>query len=71
TLRVVSGDEPTETDDQGRTTLLAALDETFDPGDAVSFGLVANLIADDDPGDLDAIPDGANVRLEIVAIDEE
>ncbi|WP_049984339.1 hypothetical protein [Halorubrum sp. BV1] len=71
TLSVVSGDEPTETDDEGRTTLLAAPDETFDPGDAVSFGLVVNLIADDAPGDLDAIPDGASVRLEIAAVDEE
>ncbi|TKX80117.1 hypothetical protein EXE53_11990 [Halorubrum sp. SD626R] len=70
-LRVVSGEEPTETDDQGRTTLLAAPDETFRPGDAVSFGLVVNLIDDDAPGDLDALPDGASVRLEIAAVDEE
>ncbi|MFD1570522.1 hypothetical protein [Halorubrum laminariae] len=70
TLRVISADEPTETDGQGQTTLRADPNETFPPGDAVAFGMVVNLIADDDPGDLDAIPDGASVTLEITAVDE-
>jgi len=71
TLRVVSADGPTETDDEGRTTLLAAPDEMFGPGDAVSFGLVVNLIADDAPGGLDALPEGASVTLEITAVGDD
>jgi hypothetical protein len=64
---VVSGDEPTGTDDEGRTTLLADSDETFDVGDVVTFGIVVNLIA----GDLDELSEQSNVTLEIAAeIDE-
>jgi hypothetical protein len=66
TLRVVSGDEQTATDDEGRTTLLADADETFDTGDAVAFGIVVNLIAGDAPDDLES-----SVTLEIAAINEE
>jgi hypothetical protein len=68
TLRVVSADESTTTDAQGRTTLLASPDETFAPGDAVTFGIVVNLVAGDAPGNLDDLPGESNVVLEIAAI---
>ncbi|WP_434522741.1 hypothetical protein [Halorubrum sp. AS12] len=71
TLRVVSADEPTETDAQGWTTVLADSGETFDAGDVVTFGLVVNLIPDDAPGNLEEIPEQSSVTLEIAAIDEE
>ncbi|TKX83746.1 hypothetical protein EXE43_22640 [Halorubrum sp. SS5] len=71
TLRVVSADGRTRTDDEGRTTLLADPDETFDAGDAVTFGVVVNLIASDAPGDLETLPEQSSVTLEIAAINEE
>ena len=70
TLRVVS-DESTGTDAEGRTTMFAGSDETFESGDAVSFGMVVNLIPDDPPGDLEELPDASSVVLEVAAIDEE
>lgn len=70
TLRVVSGDEPTGTDEQGRTTLLADADESLGPGDAVEFGVSANLVASSSPGDLDELPDGSDIALEITAISD-
>ncbi|OYR58998.1 hypothetical protein [Halorubrum halodurans] len=70
-LRIVSADEPTGTDDEGRTTMFAGSDETFESGDAVSFGMVVNLIPDDPPGDLEELPDASSVVLEVAAIDEE
>ncbi|MUW14245.1 hypothetical protein GJ633_05920 [Halorubrum sp. CBA1125] len=70
TLRVVSADEPTEADSEGRTVLLADSDEAFAPGDDVTFGMVVNLIAADDPGNLDDLPEGSSVDLEIAAISD-
>ena len=70
TLRVVSGDEPTGTDSEGRTTLLADDNESLGPGDAVTFGVLVNLIAGDDPGKLNDLPDASDVALEITAIRE-
>ncbi|QKG92000.1 hypothetical protein HPS36_03710 [Halorubrum salinarum] len=70
TLRAVSADEPTETDAQGRTTLLADSDQTFDAGDTVSFGMVVNLIPDEAPGDLVELPEESSVTLEISAVEE-
>lgn len=70
TLQVISGDEPTGTDEQGRTTLLAAADKSLGPGDAVEFGVTVNLVASSSPGDLDDLPDASDVALEITAIRE-
>lgn len=70
TLRVISDDVPTETDEQGQTTLLANDDETLGPGDAVTFGVMVNLIASSSPGDRDDLPDASEVALEITAIPE-
>lgn len=70
TLRVISGDEPTGTDSEGRTTLLADDGETLGPGDAVTFGVTVNLIASSSPGDLDDLPDASDIALEITAIRE-
>lgn len=66
TLRVVSGDDVSTETDQGRTTLLAD-DETFDAGDAVTFGIVIDLIADDSSDDLEELSDLPSVRLDIAA----
>ena len=72
TLRVVSGDDvSTEANGQGVTTLLADSNETFDAGDAVTFGIVVNLISDDPPGDLEELSDPSSVTLEIAAIGEK
>ncbi|MDB9252628.1 hypothetical protein [Halorubrum ezzemoulense] len=70
TLRVVSGDDVSTERAQGETTLLADTGETFDSGDAVTFGIVVDLIADSSSG-LEELPDSANVTLEIAAIDKE
>ena len=70
TLRVISPDHSTGTDGQGRTTLLDGAGEELAPGDAVTFGLVVNLIASSSPGDLDDLPDAPTVTLEITAIEE-
>lgn len=71
TLDAVSGDEPTETDAQGRTTVLADADRTFDSGDTVAFGMEVNLLPGDSPGDLEELPAESNVTLSVTAIDDE
>ncbi|TKX73134.1 hypothetical protein EXE46_14690 [Halorubrum sp. GN11_10-6_MGM] len=70
TLRVVSADESTETDEQGRTTILADSSETFESGDAVTFGMVVNLIPGDPPGALEELPEESSVTLGIAAVNE-
>ncbi|ELZ47785.1 hypothetical protein C463_02176 [Halorubrum californiense DSM 19288] len=70
TLRVVSAEEPTQTDAQGTTILFADTDEQFESGDAVTFGLVVNLIPDG-PSGLAELPAESSVTLEIDVIDEE
>ena len=71
TLRVVSGDNVSTERAQGETTLLADTGETFDAGDAVTFGIVVNLIPGDPPGELEELLNASSVTLEIDAIDEE
>lgn len=69
TLQITS-ESNTGTDQQGRTTLLGDRNESLAPGDAVTFGMVVNLIASSTPGDLNDLPDSAEVVLEITAIRE-
>ena len=70
TLQVISGDEPTETDSEGRTTLLADGDKSLGPGDAVTFGVLVNLNASSSPGNRNDLPNASDVALEITAIRE-
>jgi len=65
-----NGVDATTTDEQGRTTLLGGATESLSPGESVTFGLAVNLIASSPPGDVDDLPNGADVTLEIIAISE-
>ena len=71
TLRVVSADEPTERDAEGRTIIFSDPERTFESGDAVSFGMVVNLIPGDTPGDLEELPEESSVTLEIAAVNDD
>ncbi|GAB7010354.1 hypothetical protein [Halorubrum trueperi] len=70
TLSVVSAEGDADTDEEGRTTLLADTNEALAPGDSTTFGVAVNLIPDDDPGDLDDLPGGSTISLEITAVRE-
>lgn len=65
-LDVIASDLETTTDEDGRTVLLAGADASLEPGEAVTFGIVVELLPSSSD-DMQTLPDNPNIDLQITA----